>query len=332
MDGDDVNCRNNGRLFKLYGSYLITDRCDGQIDADAYFTFAATSGGSFSVPYSEELVGCDNLTDTLASVQTFEELCSCHDKPDPLELTSCSWAALSNPADDICYAQGVTTNSSSGSLTGPLNAYQFIDGCWATNPSGTSALTITALVVALSSQLLEGFVGFNYWKDTEERAAVFTLAASVFEALGVVVVSSVLLSLPGFYGRSEDTFYRLPVLFRLAWATIAIVTVGALSEITVESSDRAARRLPYLGAVGNALIWLGAALLEVVVTSYLLWTGAGIRETGDIARELAGLFALELLGVVSMSIARVLWTKSKLLLVKRLQEPLRKRATSTRVQ
>lgn len=224
----------------------------------------------------------------------------------------------------------MTTNSSDGTITGGLYTYEFVDGCWATNPSGTAALTITALVVALSSQLLEAFVGLKYWKDTEKRAAIFTLAASVFEALGVVVVSSVLLSLPGLYGRSNDTFYRLPVLFVLAWATVPIAMVGALAEIAVEFSDRAARRLRYLGAVGNALIWLSAGLLEVVVTSYLLWTGAGLRDTGDIAREIAGLFILELLGLVSMSLARFLWTRATILRasVKRLHEPLRKRGIS----
>ena len=327
LDGDDVDCGNSGRIFKLYGSYLVADRCDGQIDADSFFNFAGNSSRFFSGSYWDDLVGCDNLTDAVAGAIAFEKLCSCYDKPDPIELTSCSWAAVSNPSEGICFAQGVTTNSSDGTITGGLYTYEFVDGCWATNPSGTAALTITALVVALSSQLLEAFVGLKYWKETEERAAVFTLGASVFEALGVVVVSSVLLSLPGFYGRSDDTFYRLHVLFGLAWAAVPIAIVGAVAEITVEFSERAARRLRYLGAVGNALIWLSAGLLEVVVTSYLLWTGAGLRGTGDIAREIAGLFVLELLGLVSMSMARFLWTRAKLLRasVKRLEEPLRKR-------
>lgn len=76
LDGDDVDCRNSGRLFKLYGSYLVADRCDGQIDADSFFNFAANSNRFFSGSYWDDLVGCENLTDALAGAIVFEKLCS----------------------------------------------------------------------------------------------------------------------------------------------------------------------------------------------------------------------------------------------------------------
>lgn len=319
----DVDCGNDSRISKLYASYIIKDGCDEQIDADVFYNFTTYWGPSFSD--WDEYVACDSPTNTIATVRDFRKFCSCPADLGSLELTSCSWVALLSPLDSVCYAQGVFTSGSDGSVIGILDTYPFFNECWATNPSGTVALTISALVVALSSQLLEAVVGFKYWKHTQKRAAAFTLAASVFEALGVVAVSSVLLSLPGFYGVSDDTSNRLPVLFWLAWTGIPIVVVGALGEATAECSDRAAGRFPYLSAVGNGLIWLGAALLEVVVTSYLLWTGGGIKDAAELAREAAGLFALELLALVAMWTARVLWTRAKLLSasVNILQGPLR---------
>lgn len=171
-------------------------------------------------------------------------------------------------------------------------------------------LTITALVVALSSQLVEAFVGIKYWRDTKCKTGP-TLVASMFEALGVLAVSAVLLALPGFYIASEYVSKRIPTFYILAWSTVAVVIVGALAEIVAACFDRAVRRLPYLGVVGNGLVWLGAAMLEMVVATYLLWTGNGVRNVADLLREAAGLFTLELLGLVSMWIARGLWMNAK---------------------
>lgn len=118
-------------------------------------------------------------------------------------------------------------------------------------------------------------------------------------------MSSVLLSLPGFFSKFDDTTTdntkRLLGFVWLAWITITLVVSGAVAEITAERSDRAAGRLPYLGAVGNGLIWLGAALVKVVVASDIIW-GSAIRDMGTIT-VVKGvvLFSLEeLRGLVSM--------------------------------
>ena len=344
LDGE-VDCSDDGPLSKLYVSYLVTEQCDERIDADGLprFTdgFNETSSptddfsisGSFTddlyEPSSgstslEEHVECDSLTDTVDGVKKFQKLCSCYG--DRLEVTSCAWIALSSPWDDICYAQGVYTNpSENGTVVGLMHPYDFIDGCWASNPVGAMKLTIMALAIALSSQALEAVVGFKYWKDIGKRTAALTLALSVFETLGVVAVASVLLTLPGFSRGSG--------FFLLAWTIVPIPVVGALVEITAEYSDYATSRVPYLGAVGNGLIWFGAALLEVTVTWYVLWTGAKITDIGALALEAAGLFILELLGLVSMWAARCLWTRAKLMSaqsVKRLERSLSRRASSTR--
>ncbi|CAN0506712.1 unnamed protein product, partial [Scytosiphon promiscuus] len=72
-------------------------------------------------------------------------------------------------------------------------------------------------------------------------------------------------------------------------------------------------RLPYLGAFGNGLIWLCAALNEVILRIYFRYAETLIRDFPSLAREVGGLFAVELLGLVAMWIARGLWTKAKLL-------------------
>ena len=112
----------------------------------------------------------------------------------------------------------------------------------------------------------------------------------------------------------------------MAWTVVTSVIVGALAEIIAECSDRAVGLFPYLRAVGNGLIWLGAALLEVVVTSYLLWEGANKKDAFAIVHESAGLLVLELMGLAVMWIARGMWERAKFLRasVKSLERPLRR--------
>lgn len=326
LDGD-VDCGSFGRLAKLHRSSVVIDTCDGPVEADDFYNVTASLEGTSSSSLVKAFTGCDNLTDTLAGADSFQKLCICGDEFVPFEATSCSWVGLSSSWDGICFAQPLQPNSSEGTIAEALRTYNFANDCWASNPPGTMGLTITALVIALSSQVLEAVVGFKFWKDTDKRTAAFMLAASVLEALGVGAIAWVLLTLPGFFTGSG--------FFALAWITVPLVVVGALIEISAEYSDRAASRFPYLGAVGNGLIWLGAALLEVTVTSYVLWEGAGITNLAELALEAAGLFVLELLGLVSMWLARGLWTRAKVLSapsVKRLESSLSKRMMFTRTK
>lgn len=319
----DTDCTTPSVDAVLYISSLVVDNCDGPIDANSFYNFTGTWYADGSATYEEqEFVVCDGLTDVPTDMQGFEGDCDCdlHGAYD--KTTPCSWVALS--VDGVCLAHGLNTNNKDGTIVGLSSPYTLLD-CIPRNPSGTVDLTIAALVVALSSQLLEAFVGFMYWKGTATKT-VPTLAASIFEAVGVVVVSSVLLSLPGFYSTSDETTKRLPVVFLLAWTSVISVIVGVLAEITAECSGKATRIIPYIRVVGNGLIWFGAALLEVVVTSYLLWEGANQKDVTAMVRESAGLLILELLGLMAMWIARGLWERAKLLRasVKLLDRPLRK--------
>lgn len=318
----DADCSKDGSLDNLFVSSLFLEDCTGgQIFDGAALENLTSIDSTF-----DEYVSCDNVTDSPTGALSFEQRCTCLEEI--THFTPCSWIAISTPSDDNCYAQGVVVDSV-GVITGAAELSSY-DDCLASNPLGTVEITVTALVVALSSQVLEAVVGFKFWRDNERRTANLMLVATVYEALGVIAVSSVLLSLPGLYDVSEDTPQRLPVFFYLVWTIIAVVVAGVLAEITAERCDRAAGRFPYLGAVGNALVWLGAALIEIVVTSYLLWTGAGIKDFVELVVEAAGLFSLELLGLLAVWVARFLWTRHKLLRsVKVLEGPLKKSITST---
>lgn len=305
----------------LYTYSRFVDKCVGPIDAEAIYHFSeALNESSLQASLMEGLLVCDYLPDAHAGATTFREICPACDENRSHYVEPCSWVALSDPSDGICSPHYVSTNTSDGAITEAWPIFYPLS-CRPQQPSGSAAITIAALAVALSSQLLEAFVGFKYWRETEQKKTAPTLAASIFETFGVIVVSSMLINFP-------DTSLII------AWSElsiIALVVVGALAEITGECSDRAARRFPYLGAVGNGLIWLGAALNEVILIIYFRYADTLIRDFPSLAREVGGLFAVELLGLVAMWIARGLWTKAKLLRasLKSSKGPLRKRDNSS---
>lgn len=182
--------------------------------------------------------------------------------------------------------------------------------------------------MALCSQLLPAFKCLKHWKDSDiSVATISTQATSVYATMGVIPVAWMLSTYPGGYGDSDEAFFR--AVAWLVWAVFATAAFGVLVE-SAENSDRAARVCPYIGAVGNGIVWLGVASLEVVVTSYLLLAGAGVQDSGDLVREVGGLIALELLALVTMLVARGLWTRAVILRssVKVLEGPL-KHAVST---
>jgi len=85
---------------------------------------------------------------------------------------------------------------------------------------------------------------------------------SIAEAVGVLVVLCLLQF--GSYGIDHDlTKYHQGWALRFTMAMILVSTVvGTLAEIVSCFSRSCADRLPYLGAFGKVLIWLGSALEE----------------------------------------------------------------------
>lgn len=325
----DADCSSEGRLKRLHITSLVVDMCNGvgEIEADDFYNIPTAYTSDL---YLKEYAGCDILTDAPTGDQGIEERCTCTYYRDEFSLSDCSWVQLHSPSDGICYAQILNLLTDEDGKVYGFRGGHLNDICRSSNPPGTVALTLTALGVALSSELVEAFIGFKYWKHTDQ-VSHFMPAVSVFEAVGVVAVSSVLLSLPGFYTVSDYTATRMPGFLWLTWTAIMIASSGALAEIAAGCSNRVAGRLPFLGAIGNGLVWLAAALLEVLVTLYLLWTGAEMRDAPDLVLAVVGLFLLELLGLAAMWIARGLWTRARLLRssLKTLEGPLRGGATPT---
>lgn len=78
-----------------------------------------------------------------------------------------------------------------------------------------------------------------------------------------------------------------------------------------ELPDHWGERRPHLGALGNALVWRGAATLEAVIVAFQTWMVTLSPGRGMMANELAGLVAVEVLALLATWLARFLWTRSK---------------------
>lgn len=72
--------------------------CGTQIDGCTFINYTVDWGTTY---VWEEYVGCDSPTDTLAAIDRVKKLYSCYEDKYPIDVSSCSWAALSSPSDDI---------------------------------------------------------------------------------------------------------------------------------------------------------------------------------------------------------------------------------------
>lgn len=240
--------------------------------------------------------------------------------------TPCWWVPGVSKTHDFCYAQplvGVETYDTTSSYPSypseaELDMYFFNTddfGCRPTAPSGTLELSVTSLVVALGSQLVEAVVGFKYLVNPRRPPTLMTVV-TLFEALGVALIATVVIALPGFF---DDEFFGLEktqrdIVFSLTWAAAATAMFGAVIEWRAELPDRWGERHSQCGAVGNALVWLGAATLEVVVAAFQTWRVTLSPGWVLVVNELAGLVFVEVLALLSMWIARFLWIRSKQML------------------
>lgn len=99
---------------------------------------------------------------------------------------------------------------------------------------------------------------------------------------------------------------------------LGLTCVGAFSEVLFVCSGTVADPLPYLGASGNALIWLCAAWVEILVTVYLalrLESNEGDEDIwGLVGFKSAALIVLEVLALVTVWTFPVLMVRVKLTL------------------
>ena len=275
--------------------------------------------GNFSYAETDNFLPCVDVDTAAANDQG---RCNCDDEPNL--PTPCWWfPAYDLPDNDSvvllddapCVAVVVDVefpDNDTDYTSFDVHSFNYGDVCRATTPSGTFALSVTGLVVALGSQLIEAVVGFKYLVDPRRSPDLMT-AGTVFEALGVAVVAVVIVSLPGFF---DDEFFGLEKTQRdlvsaFTWVGATAAIVGAIAEWSGSHADRWGERRPRLGVLGNALVWLGAAALEVVIAAFQTWRVTLSSGWGLLANELAGLVAVEVSGLLAMWLARVLWTRAR---------------------
>ncbi|CAM9166576.1 unnamed protein product [Scytosiphon promiscuus] len=344
----DVQCDVGSKLEVIY----ITEATRQQCTQLSVFETALLEGGP------DYTFGCElDFLSVPAEADGFESQCSCSSALGAYD-GNCSWANItytgSDELDDGCAAipldsdNPVAQNDSWSDKFGTSS-------CWAKNPAGTAKLTVTATSVALVSQVVEAVVARKYFQDSS-RGPHLMVAASVFEAVGVLAVSVVLVTLPSF-GSSGDLHVDQQILFGLAIASGMAATLGALAEaasgylkLKLKRESRSSwetvllrmlqretardHRIYYLGAFGSSAVWLGSATLEVVVATFLVWKADGIvmssNDSGDwgvLTSTLASLLAVEVLALVAMWTAKLLWTRAKLLLLTEAHEsPVRRDA------
>lgn len=220
-------------------------------------------------------------------------------------------------------------------------------GALAGGADGTAGVAVAALAVALSGQAAEAAAGIACLKNPPRSGGggggtALLVGAAAFEALGVVAVAAaLLLSLPSLAAAAADSPEAC-----LVWGAVASAVAGVLMEAipAVARSDRdpatAGRELPYLGASGHALLWLGVAALEVLVALFLVREAGGRAATAAAGQrktlagvlkdgEMVGLVAVEAVALLTMWIARGLWTRARLLLaVKGREGPSRRRSSN----
>lgn len=335
LDGD-VQCDVEGILAFSRRSEIVETICAEMTDTSLVETAAELgSTGDFTV-------GCGNVTSP--SVQgAFDNQCGCSDDYDSnvLEISTsfCAWVGVNYTSrhSSYCFAHPFTYNST-GWVTDLLPEYDpfFGDNCWAKNPSGTPTITIVAFSVALFSQIIEAFVARQYFKDPT-RAPHLMTAASILEAVGVIVVTIVLMTLPSYHGHQIVLHWiGISAAISAGFGGLAEMLAGYLQlnpkgtcvcgswceiKVRVRTLERDRSRdhvVHYCGAIGNAAIWLGAAVLEVVVATFLVWKGEGIVTSTDpvdwgVFRSiLATQIALEVLALITMWAAKYLWIRTKL--------------------
>ncbi|CAN0289768.1 unnamed protein product [Laminaria digitata] len=286
--------------------------------------------------------GC-KLTDIPTGGDSYETLCFCTDDgnadadPDPAE---CYWVNARKQYDyeHLCIALPFVPIYFSSTGTRLVNSYGFVPDreCWPKTARGTKKITLLATSISLASQAVEGVAGRQYFKKPN-RGPFLMVAASALEAAGVVTIFWFFINMEMF--NSDAQFFWLDsgnvspgqrILRCLGVAAAVCAVFGGLVEVVAGcliakwsggSSNSVSRkhRIHYLSAFGGAAVWLGAAVLEVVVTTHLVLQSKGMinddvdNVNWDVFRTaLISLVALEVLALVVLWAAKYLWTRAKL--------------------
>lgn len=322
---DEADC--GVRALSLYHNERLPQNCQ-QLDSSVVWIDEARTVSAFT--------SCSGgLEDP-----PIEQLCDCS-KYDKVS-SDCGWAAASSTRDEIdglCVAvPAIRLDEARQEEYGTTydwlldsSELEYQNDCASLSPEGFGDITIALLVVSLTIGLVEAFVGYRRWKDPLQGARL-VLLVSVVEGAGILSIWGLLVFAP--YGIvraqggeipqvSENQFQFLQAMLSL----VAVVTVaGMVAEIVFHRSGAAHDRLPYLGVFGNALIWLGAAITEVLVTAYLVWrlqywkNEEAADETDEekwsvLVAAVIGLIVLEAVALLAVWTARFFFARAKSVLV-----------------
>lgn len=332
----------------------------GQAIASGVFVEADCGVRALSLYHNQELPrGCQQLDDSVVwfdEARTFstftscggdrlqgpniEQLCDCS-KYDKV-FGGCAWAAAASTRDAIeglCVAVPVIQlNEEHQEEFGTTYEWvldsselEFQDDCRPLNPEGFGDITIALLVVSLVIGIVEAYVGYKRWKDPL-RGADLVVFGSLVEAAGVLSIWGLLVFAPqGIVQAQTDdnpqvSEHQFSFLVTLLGLVPIMTVVGTLAEVVFHRSAAAHGRLPYLGVLGNALIWLAAGVTEVLVTAYLVWRLQFWKSEEDEAEAdkenwpvlvgaVVGLIVLEAVALLSVWAARFFFARAKSMLL-----------------
>ena len=320
---DEPDC--GVRALALYHNSRLPENCqrlDSSVvwfdEARTFETFTSCSGG-LDDPNIDQL--CD---------------CSKYDKV----RSGCVWASASSTKDAIeglCVAVPVIALTAAdqeewGTSFDYLldsSELEFQEDCTPLTPTGFGDITIALLVVSLLIGLVEAFVGYKRWRDPLQGTRLIA-AASAIEGAGLLSIWGLLMFSPHGIVQaqaeeaqvSENQYRFLVIMLSL----VAVLTVGGTAaEIVFHRSAKVHDRLPYLGVFGNALIWLGSGMIEVLVTAYLVWRLQFWKGQDDDEDEennwpvlvgaVIGLVVLEVVALLAVWAARFFFARAKSVLL-----------------
>lgn len=316
---DEADC--GVRALALYHNERLPLNCQ-ELDSSVIWFDETRTFNTFTT--------CSGLEDP-----QIEQLCDCskYDKAS----SGCVWTPASSTRDEIeglCVAVPVIAlDSGLKELYGTTydwlldsSELEYQKDCRRLTPAGFGDITIALLVVSLVIGLVEAFVGYKRWSNPLQGAGL-VLAGSVTEAAGILSIWGLLVFAPQGIVRAQaeeaqvsENQYKFVVALL---SVVAVVTVvGAVAEIVFHRSAKVHDRLPYLGFFGNALIWLGSAMTEVLVTAYLVWRLQYWKNQGSdeenwpvLVAAVIGLVILEVVALLAVWAARFFFARAKSVLL-----------------
>lgn len=316
----DADC--GVRALALYHNERLPQNCEELDSSVVWFDETRTF---------ETFTSCSGLNDP-----QIEQLCDCS-RFDKVR-SGCAWARASSTRDEIeglCVAvPAIALTAADQEEFGTTydwlldsSELEFQEDCRPLTPEGFGDITIALLVVSLTIGLVEAYVGYKRWRNPLLGSGL-VVAASLVEGLGILTIWGLLVFAPQGIVRSQadeaqvsENQYRF---LQMLLGLVAVVTVvGTLAEIVFHRSTKAHDRLPYLGMFGNALIWLGSAIIEVLVTAYLVWRlqfwknqeAAEEEEEEEnwpvLVAAVIGLVVLETVALLAVWLARFFFARAK---------------------